>query len=162
MDILLLVLALLFISIGLIGCVLPGLPGPPLSYIGLLLIEWSKFSDYSSTLLLVLAGVVISITVIDYVLPVYMTKKFGGTRWGIWGATIGLIVGMLFFGLLGTIFGPFIGALVAELIGGSKSNQALQSALGSLFGFIFGTGGKLIVSGVITFYFFSSLWNFFF
>ena len=161
MDILLLVLALLFVFVGFIGCVLPGLPGPTLSYSGLLLLEWSKFADYSSTLLLVLAGVVIFITVIDYVLPVYMTKKFGGTRWGTWGAIIGLVIGM-FFGLLGVVFGPFVGALVAELIGGSKSDQALKSAFGSLVGFVLGTGGKLIVSGVITFYFFGSLWSYFF
>jgi len=162
MDILLLILGILAISIGFIGCIIPGLPGPPLSYLGLLLIEWSKFADYNTILLLVLAGLVIFITVIDYVLPIYMTKKFGGTRWGTWGATIGLILGMIFFGLLGTILGPFIGAFLFELVGGTKSNQALKSAFGSLVGFIFGTGGKLIVSGVITFYFFSSLWTFFF
>ena len=162
MDVLLLIFGIFSILIGFIGCFLPGLPGPPLSYLGLLLLEWSKFSDCSSVLLLVLAGLVIFITIIDYVLPVYMTKKFGGTQWGIWGTTIGLIIGMLFFGLLGTILGPFIGAFVAELIGGSESNHALKSAFGSLVGFILGTGGKLIISGVITFYFFNSLWNYFF
>ncbi len=162
MDILLLILGVLSVFIGLFGCIIPGLPGPPLSYLGLLFLEWSKFADYSTTLLLILLGIVIFITVIDYVFPIYMTKKFGGTSWGTWGATIGLIVGMLFFGLLGTIFGPFIGALVAELVGGAKSHQALKSAMGSLVGFVFGTGGKLIVSGIVTFYFLSALWKYWF
>lgn len=161
MDILLLILGILCIIVGIIGCIAPGLPGPPLSYIGLLLLHWSKFAEYTTTLLMVLLVVVVLITVLDYVVPIYMTKKFGGTKWGTWGATIGLIVG-LFFGLFGTIAGPFIGALLFELIGGSQTTHAFKSAFGSLVGFIFGTGGKLVISGVITFYFISSLWQYFF
>lgn len=162
MDILLIIIAVICILLGLVGCVFPGLPGPPLSYIGLLLLEWSKYADYSATLLWVLAGLTIFITIMDNVFPIYMTKKFGGTKWGVWGATIGLIIGMLFFGLLGTIIGPFLGALIAELIGGSKTEFALKSAFGSLVGFILGTGGKLVVSGIITFYFFQALWQYWF
>ncbi|MDL2224270.1 DUF456 domain-containing protein [Bacteroidales bacterium OttesenSCG-928-M06] len=160
MDILLIVIAFICIVIGFVGCILPGLPGPPLSYLGLLLLEWSKYADYSITLLLILAGIVLIITIVDYIFPIYMTKKFGGTRWGMWGATIGLIIGMLFFGLAGTIIGPFIGALVLELIGGSQTGYAVKSATGSLVGFILGTGGKFAVSGVITFYFLQAIWQY--
>lgn len=161
MDIVLLISGIFCILIGLIGCIAPGLPGPPLSYTGMLLLHGSKFADYSTPLLLILLGVVIFITVVDYVIPIYMTKKFGGTKWGTWGAAIGVVVG-LFFGLIGTIIGPFIGALLFELIGGSRTGHALKSATGSLVGFLFGTGGKLIVSGVITFYFISAIWGYFF
>lgn len=162
MDILLVAIGFLFVIIGIAGCILPGLPGPPLSYLGLLMLEWSKYADYSITLLLILAGLVFLITIIDYVFPIYMTKKFGGTKWGTWGATIGLIIGMILGGLLGTIIGPFIGALVFELIGGTRTKHAFQSATGSLAGFILGTGGKLIISGIITFYFFHAVWQYWF
>ena len=161
MDIVLLIFGIVCIVLGIVGCIAPGLPGPPASYLGLLLLHWSKYAEYSTTLLLILAGIVILITILDYIVPIYMTKKMGGTKWGTWGATIGLIVG-LFFGLAGTIAGPFLGALIFELIGGSRTKHALKSATGSLIGFIFGTGGKLIVSGVITFYFISSLVQFVF
>ena len=155
MDIVLLILGILCILIGLVGCVIPMLPGPPLSYIGIWLLEWSRFADYSANLLIVLGILVIFITIADNVVPIYMTKKFGGTKWGIWGATVGLFVGF-FFGLPGTIAGPFIGALVFELIAGTKTDHAIKSASGTFIGFFLGIGGKLIVSGVITYYFFSA------
>ena len=160
MDIFLLIVGIVCILGGLVGCVLPALPGPPLSYIGLLLLEWSRYADYSTTLLVILAVVVVAITIIDNVIPIYMTKKFGGTKWGVWGATVGLLFG-LFFGPVGIISGPFIGALAFELIAGTRTNLAFKSASGSFIGFFFGLGGKLIVSGVVTFYFFSALTTYF-
>lgn len=156
MDIILLILGILCILAGIIGCIIPALPGPPLSYVGLLLLKWTKFADYSTQLLVILLLAVILITVVDNVVPIYMTKKFGGTKWGVWGATIGLLVGF-FGGIIGTIIGPFIGAFAFELIAGSQTNHALKAAGGSFIGFFFGIGGKLVVSGVITYYFLSAL-----
>ena len=162
MDIILLIIGILCIIVGFIGCIIPALPGPPLSYLGLLLLEWSKYANFSLTSLLILAALVIGITVADNIIPIYMTKKMGGTKWGTWGATIGLILGMIFGGIIGTILGPFLGALIFELIGGTEKKPALQSAFGSLIGFVLGVGGKLIVSGIITLYFFQALWRYWF
>ncbi len=161
MDIFRLIIAIICLAIGFAGCVLPGLPGPPLSYIGLLLLQWSKFADYSTQLLAILGVVVVVVTVMDFVFPIYMTKNFGGSKWGTWGTTISLIVG-LFFSLPGIIIGPFVGALLGELIGGKASRVAFKSAVGSFVGFILGTGAKLITCGVITFYFGRALWVYFF
>ena len=160
MDIILLLIGIFCIIFGFSGCFLPALPGPPLSYAGLLLLTWSKYADFSLTLLLVLGGLVVIITIADNIIPIYMTKKLGGTNRGAWGATIGLIAGMIFGGIIGTVLGPFIGALIFELIGGTEKKPALKSALGSLIGFILGVGGKLIMSGVITFYFCRALWRY--
>ena len=158
MDVFLLILGIVCILVGLVGCIVPALPGPPLSYVGLLLLHWTKYADYSMILLVVLLMAVIIITIVDNVVPIYMTKKFGGTKWGIWGASIGLLIG-LFGGLAGTIIGPFIGALTFELVAGTKTHNAFKSAGGTFVGFFFGIGGKLVISGVITYYFFSGLIN---
>lgn len=157
MDIVLLITGAICLILGFVGCIVPGLPGPPLSYLALLLLKWGNYADFSTKLLVVLGIIVAVVTIIDFVFPIYMTKNFGGSKWGTRGATIGLIAGMIFFALPGTIIGPFAGALLGELIAGKKSRVALKSALGSLVGFILGTGGKLITCGVITFYFISSL-----
>ncbi len=160
MDILLLILGIICIIVGLAGCVLPGLPGPPVSYTGLLFLHGSSYAQYSPRLLWILALITIIVTVIDTFLPIWMTKKFGGTKYGVWGTTIGLIIGLVFGGVWGVIVFPFFGALAGELIGGTQNDAAFKSAVGSFAGFIAGTGAKLIVSGVISFYFIGSLWNY--
>jgi len=96
--------------------------------------------------------VVMAVTVLDYVVPAYGTKKFGGTKYGIWGCTIGLIFGF-WLGPLGIVLGPFLGALVGELIGGKNSDSAFKAALGSFVGFLASTLLKLIVCGVMAWYF---------
>jgi uncharacterized protein YqgC (DUF456 family) len=97
------------------------------------------------------AGITLVVTVMDYVIPVYGTRKFGGTRYGMWGCTIGLIAGV-FFPPWGLIIGPFAGALVGELIGNNNSDKALKAALGSFVGFLFGTLLKLIACFVMFYY----------
>lgn len=158
-DIILLSFGIICLFIGFIGCIIPALPGPPLSYVGLLLLEWSAYADFSMQLLLILAAVVAVVTLLDFIAPIYMTKVFGGTRWGTWGSTIGLLIGMIFFNIAGVIIGPFLGALIGELLGGKRSNHALKSAFGSFIGFIFGTGAKLVSCGLITFYFIQGLFG---
>lgn len=159
MDIILVVFGAIFLLLGFVGCIAPILPGPPLSYLGLWLMEWSKYADYSGTLMLVLGIAVVLVTVLDFFFPVYLTKKLGGSKSGTWGATMGLLVGMIFFALPGTIIGPFLGAFIGEILAGKASSKALRSASGSFVGFILGTGAKLAICGVITFYFISPLWS---
>lgn len=130
----------------------PVIPGPPLSFAGLLILHFTQFAEYSKTLLLILGSVSIIVAVFDYLVPIWGTKKFGGSKYGIRGATIGLIVG-LFFGPPGIIIGPFIGAVLGELSYKNNFNYAMRAGLGSLIGFMAGIGLKLAVSLVITFYF---------
>jgi uncharacterized protein len=142
--------------VGLAGCILPFLPGPPLCYVALLLQQLRDDPPFTSKFLWIWAGVTIVVIIIEYIIPVYGTKKFGGTKYGVWGCTIGLVVG-LFFGPIGIIAGPFVGALAGELIGNANSNQAMKAALGSFIGFLAGTVLKLIVCGVMVYYYIGSL-----
>lgn len=148
MDILWIVLAGFFMFVGFVGCIVPILPGPPIAYIGLLLMQLTTPRPFDLNFMALMAFVVIIVTIIDNVVPVYGTKKMGGSKKGVWGATIGLIVG-LFFAPVGLIVGPFTGAFIGEMIGGKDTRTALKSGLGSLVGFLMGTGLKLIVSGWI-------------
>jgi uncharacterized protein YqgC (DUF456 family) len=151
-DYILLTLAVILLILGIIGCLVPVLPGPPLSYLGLILLHFTRFADFSSTLLITLAVVTIVVTLLDYIVPVWGTKKFGGSKYGTRGATVGLIIG-LFLGPVGIIVGPFIGAFVGELIFKDDIRYALRAGFGSLLGFLTGIGLKLAASFVITFYF---------
>jgi uncharacterized protein YqgC (DUF456 family) len=152
MDVVWLVLGVLLMVGGLAGCVLPFLPGPPLCYLALLIQQLQSDPPYSTKFLVIWAVVTIVVTGLDYVIPIYGTKKFGGTRYGMWGCVIGLVAG-LWFGPLGIIIGPFAGALIGELMANSSSDQALKAALGSFVGFLLGTLLKLIVCFVMIYYF---------
>jgi uncharacterized protein YqgC (DUF456 family) len=154
MDILFITLALFFIVLGLLGCILPVIPGPPLSFIGILLLHFSPSVHFTSNFLILWAFIAIAVTALDYIVPIWGTKKYGGTKYGTWGSMIGLIIG-LFFGPTGIIAGPFLGALVGELIGGRESQDAFKAAKGAFVGFLLGVGLKLIASGFMAYYFFS-------
>lgn len=151
-DYLLLALAILFLLTGIIGCLVPVLPGPPLSFIGILILHFTDFADLSSNKLIILAVIALVVSVFDYLVPIWGTKKFGGTKYGTRGATIGLIVG-LFFGPAGIIAGPFLGAMIGEMMYKDDIKYALKAAIGSLIGFMTGVGLKLAASLLITFYF---------
>lgn len=153
MDIFLIILGLILTIAGIAGCFLPVIPGPPLSYVGLLLIHFTERSDLPPHLLWILAIITLSVTLLDYIFPIWGTKKFGGTKRGITGATIGVIVG-LFLGPLGIIIGPFAGAILGEMTGGRRGNEAIRAAVGSFAGFLLGTGLKLMASLIMVFYFF--------
>jgi len=155
-DYLLLALAIAFIIIGIIGCLVPVLPGPPLSFIGLLVLHFTEFAEFRINLLIILGLIAVTVAVFDYVVPIWGTKKFGGTKYGIRGATVGLLIG-LFFGPPGIIIGPFIGAVVGELIYKDDFSYALRAGFGSLIGFMAGIGLKLATSLIITFYFIRGL-----
>jgi len=151
-DYVLLILGIFLMVIGIIGCLVPVLPGPPLSYLGLILLHVSRFGQFSSTVLIILAIVTVIVTVLDYIVPIWGTKRFGGSKYGTRGATVGLIIGF-FLGPVGIITGPLIGAIVGELIFKDDMKYALKAGFGSLFGFLTGIGLKLATSLVLTFYF---------
>jgi len=159
MDVILIVIGLVCVIVGILGCFLPIIPGPPISFLALLLVHWtSKVTIDENTLWL--WGVVMAVvTVLDYVIPAYGTKKFGGTKRGVWGSTIGLIVGLFFFPPFGIIIGPFIGAYLGEISGNSDNKKALRSAFGSFLGFLVGTLLKLAASGMMAWIFFDYAWD---
>ena len=153
MDVLLAILACLCLLIGLIGCIVPVLPGPPISYVGLLLLHWSVYADFSTKFLVIWAIVVVVVTALDYYLPVFMTKRFGGSRAATIGSGIGLVAGLFLFPPIGMIICPFFGALIGELIHDHvDSAKAFRVAMGSFAAFMLGTGLKLIASAMMLFY----------
>lgn len=153
MDILLIVLGSIIILVGIVGCFVPVVPGPPLSWLGILFLYFTDNSSISSSFLWWSFAIAIFVTALDYFIPIWGTKKFGGTKMGVRGSMIGLVMG-LFFPPFGIIVGPFLGAIAAELIHDAHdTSKALKSAFGSFIGFILGTGLKLGVSLTLTWYF---------
>ena len=146
MDTLLSVLAVLFGVVGCVGCIIPVLPGVVLVYAGYLCLYFCSYAEISITWLVVFGVLTLLVSVLDYILPSYMTKKFGGSKAGERGAMAGVIAGM-FFGPVGIIVAPFVGAVLAELINDNRDRQrALRSGLGSFLSFFIGTGAKLAIS----------------
>ena len=124
MTIIAVILGLICILVGLLGCVIPGLPGPPLSYVGILLLHITDRYDYSTPLLLILLGLVVVVTVLDYLIPMWGSKYLGASKWGSRGSLIGTILGF-FFLPWGLIIGPFLGAFIGEKMGKKDTGQAV-------------------------------------
>ncbi|MDR2586270.1 MAG: DUF456 domain-containing protein [Prevotellaceae bacterium] len=152
LDILLVFLGICFLLCGLVGCVLPVIPGPPLSYVALWLLQATRFGNFSLKFLIITAVITLVVTIIDYTLPAWATKRWGGSRAGVIGSILGLLLG-LFFLPFGIVIGPFAGAVVGELIAGRDTKSAFRSGVGSFMGFLFGTAMKLTLSFVFLFYF---------
>ena len=157
MDIFWIIIGAILLLIGIIGSILPALPGTPIAYAGLLSLKLHSTANLNLTtsLLLWLAFFVLLITVLDYYLPIWGTQKFGGSKYGKWGSTVGLILGVFtpILGPLSFLIGPFVGAFIGELIGGNNKEMALRSAWGSFIGFLGGTLGKVFMCFVLLFFF---------
>jgi len=155
MDIFLIISGSLLMILGIAGCLLPILPGPPLSFLGLIAIHFTSKIDFSSKFLISWGIIVILVAILDYVIPIWGTKFFGGSKYGVWGSMIGLLAG-LFIPPIGIIVGPFIGAVAGEMLAGNKQN-ALKAGFGSFIGFIAGTVVKMLVSLIMLYYFIAAL-----
>lgn len=161
MDILLIILGFICLIVGLIGCVVPVLPGVPIAYAGLWFLHFTDKVQFSWGFLLIWGIVTVVVQVIDTVVPVWGTKMMGGSKAGVWGSTIGLVIG-LFYGIWGIVLGPFIGGVIGELIAqrkkGVKSFKlALKAGAGSFLGLMTGIVLKLITVGVMGFFFVKAL-----
>ena len=136
---------------GIIGSVLPVLPGVPLSYAGILLLHFTEKVQFSIPFLILWLVLVILVQLLDYYVPIWGTRKFGGSKRGVWGCAIGMVVG-LFFGPWGIVLGPFVGAIVGELSGGKQTQAAIKAGFGSFIGFLLGIVSKLVVGGFLLYY----------
>lgn len=157
MDIFLIILGSICLLVGMIGCIVPALPGPPIAYGALLLLHFTDKVQFSLKQLIIWLIVVVVVQVIDYFIPTLGTKKLGGTRWGIWGCFIGTFAGIFLFPPWGVILGPFLGAVIGELLGGKETQEALKAGLGAFLGFMIGTVLKFIVCGWFIYIFISTL-----
>lgn len=157
MELLWIILGAILIIVGFLGAFLPVLPGLPFSYVGLLLLQLTPNPPFSTQFLVIWAVIVVALMILDNMIPIWGTKKFGGSNYGVWGCTIGMVFGMFFFPPFGLILGPLAGAFVGELIGGQQSDKAFKAALGSFAGFLAGTGLKIAAAGAMGFYFFTNI-----
>lgn len=155
MEITITILAVLAGLIGIAGSILPGLPGTPFSWIGMLILYvWGggvngAGNPMSLQTLIAWGVVVLVVSVIDYIVPMYLTRVTGGSKCAERGALIGLIVG-IFLTPIGMIAGSFLGALIAEMEWAKKDfSSALKAAFGSFLGFMLGTGIKTVVACLI-------------
>ena len=142
-------IGLLLILLAFAGSIFPIIPGPLLAYIGLLIGNISDRINFSNYTLIGFGLLIVVITILEFVIPALATKKFGGSKSGEWGSTIGAIMGIFFFPPVGIIIGTMLGALTGELIAGNNIDQAIKSSIGSFFGFLAGTFMKLILCTII-------------
>ncbi len=143
-DIILVILASVLLLTGLVGTVVPVIPGAPLAWAGLLLAHWCSFSEIPVWVLIITGIAAAAVSVLDNILPSFFTKKSGGSKAGTIGSVVGLAAGF-FLTPIFIILGPFIGALIGELIHDhSDFKKALKAAAGTFKGFLFGTGMKML------------------
>lgn len=160
MDTLLIVLGLCSMILGVLGSFLPVLPGPGLSFLGILLLYYTKTVTANYWLLGISFLLLIALTIIDYTIPAQGTKRFGGSRYGIWGTQIGLIVGLIAPIPLGFVIGPFLGALIGELCHDHQDHsRALRAATGSFIGFLASSFIKFVVCTMQLGYFIWEVWQ---
>lgn len=154
LESILIVLAATLFIVGIVGSVLPILPGPPLSWMGLLVLKFapSVGSGMSWTVIVALGLFTLIVSILDNLLPIWSTKRAGGDKKVVVGAGIGFIAGF-WFGPLGIILGPFVGALLGGLMSGSHIKPALKHASWTFIGFLGGIVLKFINLGVLVFYF---------
>ena len=158
MDVFLVVLAGFSMLVGLVGCVIPGIAGPPFSFVGLILLSFAKsWEPFSPGFLLGMGVLTVVVTALDFLVPAAGARKFGASRMGFWGAVAGMLLGLLAFPPFGLIFGAFLGAIGGELWAGKQAHEALRAGWGVFIGVLIGMVLKLIASGIMTFYFVKAL-----
>ncbi len=158
MDYILVGLAVVLAVVGVIGCVVPVIPGVVLAWAGLWMARMCDGSTVTTAQLLVWLAITVAVTAADYVLPGWMVRRFGGSRAGSIGATVGVIAGM-FFGPAGILLGPFAGAVAGEYLNDSRDlGRAVRVGMGSFVAFVVGTGMKLVAACWMAVKIFADLW----
>lgn len=158
MDILLVSIGFILMLVGILGSVLPVLPGVPISWLGLLMIYLAPSVPMDWVFLSITLVLAIFLYVLDYIIPAIGTKRFGGSRYGMIGATLGLVIGIIAPIPFGIIIGPFVGAYLGELLNVKTRHNAMRAAFGSFVGFLASTFMKLFASFVYLGLFIYKVW----
>ena len=154
LEVVLIAIGLILALAGMIGCILPVIPGPLLSFSALLLLSWTKkWQIFSPSFLIIMGALTAILMAFDYIAPALGAKKFGASKSGLWGSVMGMIIGIFFVPPWGLMIGAFVGALVGELAAGKSGRKALRAGWGILIGNVFGVGIKLAFTAVILFYY---------
>ena len=171
MDIFLSVIWVILCIVAIIGSVLPVLPWPLLAYVAFILLQLTSAHPFSWTFFVIWAVIIAFLTVLDYIIPARGTKKFGGTKRGVRGSNIGLVVSVIILPIFGIIIGPFwliwliagpfLWAYLGEKYAGKEHTHALRSARGSFVGFVTWTFLKLVVTSIMTGYLFVNIYKLF-
>lgn len=156
MEIALAIIGIFVLILGFVGCFLPVLPGPPLAYISLLLLQIGP-EPFATRFLLLVGAIVLLVTLLDYLIPAWGAKKWGGSRYGMAGAIVGVIVGIFVLPPIGFFVFPLLGAIVGEMFGGANTHKAFRSAFGTMMGLLLGTVIKFSATAYIAFHFFINL-----
>lgn len=152
------ILGLLVAIAGIAGSILPLIPGPPLSFLALILVSLAKnWEPFSATFLIIMACAMVVLSILEYILPAGAARRYGASKVGFWGSIGGLIVGIFFFPPWGMILGAIVGALAGELIAGKRGKEALRAGWGVLVGNLIVIGLKLAYSGIILFFYIKAL-----
>ena len=151
LTITMIVLAIILTTVGMIGAIVPALPGPPLSLAGLTIIYWFIPGSISTPLLITMIILTVVAAVLDYLAPILLTRVGGGSKQAVLCTTLGLMVG-LFFMPMGLILGPLVGAFVGEYSNSQRLGKALWVAFLSFLSFLFTTVIKVILTAVMTYY----------
>ena len=150
----LIIFGLIVAVAGFVGCILPILPGPPLSFMSLLLLSFAKdWKPFSPAFLMIMGGLTVLVTILDYLVPAAGAKRYGATKFGVWGSILGLLVGFFVFPPFGLFLGGFAGAVAGELLAGRAGREALRAGWGSFVGYLAGMGLKLALSGTMLFFY---------
>jgi uncharacterized protein YqgC (DUF456 family) len=145
---------------GLAGCIFPILPGPPLSYIALIILSFAKdWEPFGAAFLIVMGVITLLATFLDYFVPAIEAKRYGASRLGIWGSMIGLLIGLFAFPPLGMFIGGFIGAVAGELLSGREGAKALRAGWGVFLGNLISIGLKMALCGVMTFFYVKAMFQ---
>ena len=139
---------------GIIGCIFPAMPGIPFNYAALILLNFAKGGNEFSPRFLIVYGLLsVLVLLFDYVLPLIGAKKFGASRQGIWGAIVGMIIGIFFLPPFGIILGLLLGAFVGELLAGKEQADALRAGLATFLGSLTSLLVKLALALVMSIHF---------
>ena len=153
-----LIIVFTLLLLGLLGSVIPGLPGPPVSFVAILILHFFTDIVFTNYFLWLWGVVVVLISLLDYILQAWGVKKFGGGSRATTGTFIGLFLGLL-FSPIGLLAGPFLGAFVGALTEVKDDyGRAFKVAIGSFIGFVTGTLLKLVVGGVLMYYAIKYIW----
>lgn len=153
LEIVLIIFGLIVAIVGLVGCVVPAVPGPPLNFVSLLILEIAVEDAFTLEFYFIWGAITVLTVVLDYVLPLLGAKAYKASAYGIWGSIIGMIVGIIFFPPFGMIIGLLAGAIVGELIAGKKGEEAMKVGIVTFISSLIMILVKLAVSGIMLFFF---------